>query len=186
MGIAKPRFDTIFFNLVLGAIMGLLTGFVGGAMVPLWPSFDLFYIISGGACFGLGLACLTKWRFGLGNFGVLLLTCLTPAFYYAAVFTTIMARDVVKFGPEFVVLGAIGGGLGALLVVALTAILLPNIRKVAVIAAVVIVGAIAGGIVLPLTIDLKPEYYSVISLQMGWQAPVMAALFSVLVRGARS
>jgi len=75
--------------------------------------------------------------------------------------------------------------LGAFLVVVLTAIILPNARRFSAIVIVVIVGAIAGAIVLPLSNDLKPYYYSIAALQMGWQAPVMAALFAVLVMGER-
>ena len=179
------RSENIVVNIMVGAALGLITGFAGAMMVPLLPYYDLFYTISGGVCFGLGFGLWSKWRFGLGYLGVLLLICLTSAFYYAAVFTTIMARDIIKFGPELVILGAIGGSLGAFLVVVLTAIILPNARKLSAIAIVVIVGAIAGGAVLPGVIDLKPEYYSIMLLQMGWQAPVMAALFAVLVMGER-
>jgi len=103
------RSENTLVNIMVGAVLGLITGFAGAMMVPLLPHYDLFYTISGGVCFGLGFALWSKWRFGLGNIGFLLLTCLTPAFYYAAVFTTIMARDVINSGRSWLSLVRLAG-----------------------------------------------------------------------------
>lgn len=173
---------SIYKNIAIGAALGAISGVVGAGLSSLGVKIDLFYIITGGISFGLCFGMGTKWRFGLGYIGVLLLTLLSPALYYAGVWSAVMVHGTIKTGNEMTFPGLVGGAAGAFLVVVLSALLLPKLRHIGAVALVTIVGAVTGAVALPVINMTGSDMLELAVLQASWQAAVLATLFGILSR----